>query len=72
MHMPRLDGLQAVRRARESRIDIPFILLSAALDDELFEAARQVAIFASLSKPVSFQDITRTVSDALRIGEATG
>lgn len=66
MHMPRLDGLGAVRRARESRIAIPFILLSAALDEGLLEAARRADIFASLPKPVSFADITRTVLDALR------
>jgi two-component system chemotaxis response regulator CheY len=66
MHMPRLDGLGAVQLARESRIDIPFILLSAALDDRLVAAARQVNIFASLAKPVSFSDITRIVRDALR------
>jgi CheY-like chemotaxis protein len=65
MHMPRLDGLGAVQRARESQISIPCILLSAALDERVLEAARQVDIFASLSKPVSFAEITRTVRDAL-------
>lgn len=67
MHMPRLDGLGAVQRARASRIEIPFILLSAAMDSQLIEAARQVDIFASLAKPVSFADITRIVGDALRL-----
>src|SRR5688572_5239209 len=48
MHMPRLDGLGAVRLARELRIAIPFILLSAALDERLMEAARREDVFASL------------------------
>jgi CheY-like chemotaxis protein len=68
MHMPRLDGLRAAQLARQSRIEIPFILLSAALDEHLIEAARQVNIYASLSQPVNFRDITQIVSDAVRIG----
>ena len=67
MHMPRLDGLRAVQVARESRIEIPFILMSAALDSDLIEAARKADIFASLAKPISFSDITRTVGDALQL-----
>lgn len=67
MHMPRLDGLSAVQRLRESRISIPCILLSAALDDRLREAARRCEIFASLAKPVSFRDLTHVVGEALRI-----
>src|SRR5687768_4200258 len=59
MHMPRLDGLKAVQLLRESRISIPCILLSAALDDQLLAAARRVDMFASLSKPISFREITR-------------
>lgn len=66
MHMPRLTGLETVQRVRESRLDIPCILLSASLDESLIEAARQYHVFASLSKPVRFQDVTRLVQDALK------
>jgi CheY-like chemotaxis protein len=66
MHMPRLTGLETAQRFRESRIEVPCILLSAALDDVLVEAARQIPMFASVSKPVSFRDITRLVSAAMR------
>lgn len=67
MHMPRLDGLEAVQRLRELRISIPCILLSASLDEKLVAAAQRVEIFASLSKPVSFREILRVVGDALRL-----
>lgn len=67
MHMPRLNGLETIQRVREYRIEVPCILLSAELDEVLVEAARQVQVFASISKPVSFRDITRLVSDAMRI-----
>jgi CheY-like chemotaxis protein len=64
LHMPRLDGLKAVERARETRISIPFILLTSALDDQLLQAARQLQLFAALSKPISCSDITRIVREA--------
>lgn len=67
MHMPRLDGLEAVQRLRESRISIPCILLSASLDEKLLAAAQRVEIFASLSKTVSFRTIIQVVRDALRL-----
>ena len=66
MHMPRLNGLETVRLARASRIIAPCILLSAALDESLAEAARSVQVFASLAKPVNFRDVSRIVQDALR------
>lgn len=66
MHMPRLSGLETVQRARQTRIEIPCILISAAMDETLAEAARQVQVFASLSKPVNFSDVRRLVHDALR------
>ncbi len=66
MHMPRLTGLETMQRVRESQLDVPCILLSAALDESLIEAARQFQVFASLSKPVRFHDITRLVHEAMR------
>jgi two-component system chemotaxis response regulator CheY len=66
MHMPRLDGLQTVQRVRETHSSIPCILLSAALDERISEAARRMQVFASVAKPVSFREITRIVRDALR------
>jgi two-component system chemotaxis response regulator CheY len=67
MHMPRLSGLETVQRVRETRLEIPCILISAAMDDALAEAARQVQVFASLSKPVDVGHVRKLVRDALRI-----
>ncbi|HND53801.1 MAG TPA: response regulator [Pirellulaceae bacterium] len=66
MHMPRLTGLQTIDRARELRATIPWILLSAALDDQIIEAARKAEAFSVLPKPVRFAEITRVVREALR------
>jgi len=67
MYMPRLSGLETVQRLRESRLQIPCILLSSAMDERLATAAREFAIFAALSKPISFVDITRVVGEAVRV-----
>ena len=66
MHMPRLTGLEVARRVRESQVAIPWILLSAALDDAIVRAAREAAAFSILSKPIRFQQITAVVAEAMR------
>jgi CheY-like chemotaxis protein len=63
MHMPRLSGLEAIRRIKQFRSRIPCILISGQLDDEL---RRHDDPFRVLSKPISFQQVTETVGDALR------
>ena len=63
MHMPKLTGLEAIREIRELRATLPCILISAALNDEIREAA--VGAFSVLEKPVNFRLVTRTVNVAL-------
>lgn len=66
MHMPRCSGLELIRRARELRIALPWILLSAALDESIVREAREAAAFSILAKPVRFAQITAVVADAMR------
>jgi CheY-like chemotaxis protein len=66
MHMPRLTGLETLRRINEMHQAVPCILMSAGLDDSLAEEARQAQAFSVLRKPVRFQVITTVVRDALR------
>lgn len=66
MHMPRLTGLEAIRRVREIKALLPCILLSAEADDELERQARQLQAFGVLKKPVTRRVITVTVTQALR------
>ncbi len=40
MHMPRLTGLDTVRRIRQINSRLPCVLLSAALDEEIVQEAR--------------------------------
>jgi CheY-like chemotaxis protein len=64
LHMPRLTGLEAISRIRKLRSQLPCILISGQLDDDV--RARAEA-FKVLSKPISFQQVTESVADALRL-----
>ncbi len=65
MHMPRLDGLETVRRVKRFKSQLPCILLSARLDDALASQAKQAEVFSVLSKPVTRDAITTAVETAL-------
>ena len=67
MHMPRLTGLETIRRIRELPLDVvlPCILISAALDAAIEEEARRQRTFSILSKPVRLRDIMGAVQQAL-------
>lgn len=66
MHMPRLTGLETIRRVKACWSNMPCILLSAQLDETLADEARAADAFSVLSKPVRFSDLTGTVSRAMR------
>ena len=61
MHMPKLTGLETIRRVKQFKAILPCILLSADFDETLVEQARLVQAFSVLAKPVSRQKITFTV-----------
>ncbi len=63
MHMPRLSGMEAIDRIKEFKSRIPCILISGQLDDEI---RHRVQAFDVLSKPVSFDQVTRSVSLAMQ------
>jgi CheY-like chemotaxis protein len=67
MHMPRLTGLETIRRIRLLQIDVllPCILISAALDAAIEEEARRQQAFSILAKPVRLREITAVVQQAL-------
>jgi CheY-like chemotaxis protein len=67
MHMPRLTGLEVLRRLRQLQVRVPCILLSGNLDEQLIRQARQANAFSVLSKPVTRQRITWTVEQAMRV-----
>jgi CheY-like chemotaxis protein len=66
MHMPRLTGLETVRRIRQFQSRLPCVLLSAALNENIVHEARLADVFSVLAKPVSRFDITDTVDQVFR------
>lgn len=66
MHMPRLTGLETLRRVKQFKSRLPCILISAGLDETLERQARLAEAFSVLAKPVSRRELTGTVEAALR------
>ncbi len=66
MHMPRLTGLEKVQAVRETNTKLPFVLMSAALDDKIRREAKDAQLFDVLEKPVELNVITHVVADAFR------
>ncbi len=68
MHMPRLSGLETIHRLRELDLEVavPWILISAKLDDTIVAEARAAAAFSILPKPLRLPQLTGAVCDALR------
>lgn len=66
MHMPRLTGLETLRRVKLFKSRLPCILISAGLDDALEHQARLAEAFSVLAKPISRNELTGTVEAAMR------
>jgi CheY-like chemotaxis protein len=67
MHMPRLTGLETIRRIRQLDFEVvlPCILISAALDAAIEEEARRQQAYSILAKPIRLREITGIVQQAL-------
>ena len=65
MHMPRMTGLEAIRKLQQLAQPVPCILFSAKLDDALTQQAQQADVFSVLAKPFRLAQITELVCGAL-------
>ncbi len=66
MYMPRLSGLETIRRVKQIAEKLPCILMTANLDEHLEEEALRARAFRVFSKPVRFSDLTGSVRLALQ------
>jgi CheY-like chemotaxis protein len=66
MHMPKLTGLETLRRLKEFRAMLPCILLSAELEDWMVEQALLAHADSVLSKTLTIRQITNSVFLALQ------
>ena len=65
MHMPHMNGLEAVQKIQQLERPIPCILFSARLDEDLARKAFQAQVFSVLAKPFRLAQITEMVRGAL-------
>ena len=67
MQMPRLSGLETIRRLKQLdlALPLPWILLSGALDEQIIAQAREAAAFSILAKPFRLPELTGAVHGAL-------
>jgi CheY-like chemotaxis protein len=54
VHMPRLDGLEALENVRSSHPHMPCILMTAKLDDSIVQRAKALQTDEVLAKPFPF------------------
>jgi len=64
-HMPRLTGLDVMRHLTRSPKRLPFVLLSASLDEEIRREALKMNAYQVLSKPVRLFQLNQLIRGAL-------
>jgi DNA-binding response OmpR family regulator len=64
--MPRVGGLDLVRRLRTRKFDGKILVLSAHLSDEDIQAYEELAVDMMMSKPFDFQEIQDAVAVVTR------
>lgn len=63
--MPGLSGLEAARQVREIRADLPVVITSGFIDEELQDQADGVGVSALLPKPFSAKHFCELVQQLL-------
>jgi CheY-like chemotaxis protein len=65
MYMPRMTGLETLTLARQLAYPVPFILVSAEVDQRLMRRALEARAYAVISKPIGKQVLLYTMNRAL-------
>lgn len=63
--MPRLSGLEMLAELRRIRPELPCILMSGALDEEVTAEARKMRVYSVLGKPLRLRDMDVEIRKAL-------
>ena len=63
--MPRLSGIEAVRQVKQQQAELPCILISGAVNDEVLEQAEALSMYHVLTKPIKLAEIRASVRSAL-------
>jgi CheY-like chemotaxis protein len=65
MHLPRISGLEALEIVRQTKHDLPGILVTADRDEHLYRRALSAHVYCVLAKPVSRNLVIHVVTRAL-------
>ena len=65
-NMPKLTGVELVRKLRSARMALPVILATGKLPVEALSQNPSLQLAAMLPKPFSFQELLETVKEVLR------
>ena len=65
VHMPRLGGLDVIRYLHRQPTRLPFVLMSAQMDDATRREALAMRAYGVLDKPIPLNRLTTTVCAAL-------
>ena len=63
--MPGRSGLDVTRELRELRPDLPIVILSGFVTNELREEAASLGVRRILEKPTTLDDLARTVAEVV-------
>lgn len=59
--MPKMDGLDLLRRVREARPSVPFLMLTGKVTAASVAAARQLGVSAYIAKPFDPADLRKKI-----------
>ena len=65
-NMPKLSGMDVARELARIRVDLPVMLISGYVTDELREAARQVGVRHIVYKPNTVRELCETIEQVFR------
>jgi DNA-binding NtrC family response regulator len=68
--MPRMNGLDLLKDASRLRPDVPFVLMTAQLDADVYQIAREMGTVRYLHKPMSMDQLARAVESAVLLRAA--
>lgn len=65
-HMPRLTGIELARRLQSGSVFVPWILMSARIDERVVAEAEELHADSVLSKPFSLARLTEVLQSLLK------
>jgi DNA-binding NtrC family response regulator len=68
--MPRMSGLRLLESIRSLRPDVPVVLMTAQLDPQTYERARELGSVRYLLKPFTLEQLANAVRNAAMLREA--